>query len=148
MPSRLQALTAARHYNDAAKTGYGKCPALLFFAQPMETQHDGSQFLDLFRALAEERTKEVIEEMRKSAEKLSGRSNRYVCAAGCGIVASKGKVLMRCKLRFTTPQTIIYPAYYFPGAGKCNDEYTSSCYSKTCQVEVYLLTCHFTFLRH
>jgi hypothetical protein len=106
MPSRLQALTAARHYNDAAKTGYGKCPALLFFAQSMETQRDGSQFLELFpevRALAEERTKEVMEEMRTSAEKLSSQPNRYICAAGCGIVVSKGKVLMRCEPHFTTP---------------------------------------------
>jgi hypothetical protein len=99
-PTEKQVFAAGYHYNEAAKLGYGKCPALLYFVQvlhPQRAQLKSSEMWTTMWAIFAERNEEMREKRRRAAEKLARRPNRYVCAAeGCGIAASKGKVLLQC----------------------------------------------------
>jgi hypothetical protein len=99
-PTERQAFAAGYHYNEAAKLGYGKCPALLYFVQALHPQRQELKSTQLWTAMwvvFDERNEEMDQARRKAAEKLAKRPNRYVCAAeGCGIAANTGKVLSRC----------------------------------------------------
>jgi hypothetical protein len=99
-PTERQAFAAGYHYNEAAKLGYGKCPALLYFVQAVHPQRQELKSVQLWTAMwgiFEERNEEMDRERRKAAEKMAKRPNRYVCAAeGCGIAANTGKVLSKC----------------------------------------------------
>ena len=99
-PTERQAFAAGYHYNEAAKLGYGKCPALLYFIQAVHPQLKELKSMQLWTAMwaiFEERNEEMDRERWKAVEKLAKRLNRYVCAAvGCGIAVNTGKVLSKC----------------------------------------------------
>lgn len=101
VPKERDAFNASYHYNEAAKLGYGKCPALLYFVQGVAMQRQQLLSLQLWTdmwAIHDERNEEIEAERRQAAEKLAKRPNRYVCAEeGCGITASTGKILQRCE---------------------------------------------------
>jgi hypothetical protein len=100
-PTERQTFVSGFHYNEAAKLGYGKCPALLVFAQavnPQRKELKSTQLWTAMWAVFDERNEEVDKERRQAAEKLAKKPNRYVCAAeGCGISANTGKILSRCR---------------------------------------------------
>lgn len=136
-PTERQAFAAGYHYNEAAKLGFGKCPALLYFVQalaPQRQQLKSMQYWSAMWAVYEARNEEMDAESRKAAEKLAKKPNRYVCAAeDCGIAANTGKVLLRCKFICNIH---MHCSYEMPGAGKCSDEYKPSYCSKDCQKKV------------
>ena len=73
-PTKGQVFWRRYHHNEAAKLGYGKCPALLHFLQAVELKSVQLCMWTIF----DERNKEIDRERRKAAEQ-AGKEAQSIC---------------------------------------------------------------------